>query len=293
MKTSTRMKSLRARVDRALDRWLPSEKIKPVTLHKAMRYSVFGGGKRIRPILCLAASEACGGTARIALPAACAIECIHTYSLVHDDLPCMDDDDLRRGRATAHRKFGEAVAVLSGDALLTIAFEILAETKETPRHGLQDFYMELTSAAGSSCLVGGQVADLEAEHKPAAPRELLFIHRAKTAAMIAASMRLGAMAADAEPRQVKALGAFGESLGLAFQIIDDILDETQSSSVLGKSAGKDAAAGKATYPSVFGMEKSLKEAARLTRKAHKALEPLGGAADFLHGVADELLGRRA
>jgi geranylgeranyl diphosphate synthase, type II len=293
MKTPTRMKSLCARVDRALDRWLPSEKTKPITLHKAMRYSVFGGGKRVRPILCLAASEACGGTVKAALPAACAIECIHTYSLVHDDLPCMDDDDLRRGRATAHRKFGEAVAVLSGDALLTIAFEILAETKETGRYGLQDFYLELTAAAGSSSLVGGQVADLEAERKPAGPRELLFIHRAKTAAMIAASLRLGAMAADASPQQVKALGSFGESLGLAFQIVDDILDETQPSRVLGKSAGKDAAAGKATYPAVFGLEKSRREATRLTAKAHKALEPLGGDTDFLHGIADQLLGRQA
>jgi len=291
MPTERKLAALRKKTDAALDRWLPSEKTRPATLHRAMRYSVFAGGKRLRPILCLAAAEACGGSPARALPAACAIECIHTYSLVHDDLPCMDDDDMRRGRPTTHKAFGEGMAVLAGDALLTISFEILAQTRQTPRHGLQDFFSELAAAAGSHLLIGGQAADLEAEGKKTTPAELLFIHRGKTAAMVAASLRLGAMSANATPAQVKALGSFGAHLGLAFQIIDDILDLTQTSEKLGKSAGKDAAAGKATYPSVFGLEKSRREAARLTTLAHSALKPLGRRADFLHSLADQLLAR--
>jgi geranylgeranyl diphosphate synthase, type II len=292
MNPKSRLATLHKQVDRALDRWLPSEKARPVTLHRAMRYGIFAGGKRLRPILCLAAAEACGGTPGPALPAACAVECIHTYSLIHDDLPCMDDDDLRRGRPTTHKVFGEAVAVLAGDALMTIAFEILAQTKATKRYGLQDFFLELATSAGSSLLVGGQVADMEAENRAATPKELLFIHRGKTAAMIAASLRLGAMSANATPAQVKALGKFGEHLGLAFQIVDDILDITQSSEELGKSAGKDAASGKATYPSVFGLEKSRREATRLTKTALKDLDPLGTKGDFLRAFASDLLERR-
>jgi geranylgeranyl diphosphate synthase type II len=292
MNPKTRLATLHKQVDRALDRWLPSEKTRPVTLHRAMRYGIFGGGKRLRPILCLAAAEACGGKTTPALPPACAVECIHTYSLIHDDLPCMDDDDLRRGRPTMHKVFGEAVAVLAGDALMTIAFEILAQTKATKRYGLQEFFLELATSAGSSLLVGGQVADMEAENRKATPKELLFIHRGKTAAMISASLRLGAMSANATPAEVKALGKFGENLGLAFQIVDDILDITQSSEKLGKSAGKDAASGKATYPAVFGLEKSRREAARLTKAALTALEPLGQNADFLRALAGDLLGRQ-
>lgn len=291
MNVKSRLASLHKQVDRALDRWLPAEKTSPATLHRAMRYAVFAGGKRLRPILCLAAAEACGGKISNALPAACAVECVHTYSLIHDDLPCMDDDDLRRGRPTTHKVFGEAVAVLAGDALATIAFEILAKTKETPRHAMREFFLELSRAAGSSFLVGGQVADMEAEKRQATPAELLFIHRGKTAAMIVASLRLGAMSANATPAQVKALGVFGENLGLAFQIIDDILDITQTSEQLGKSAGKDAAAGKATYPAVFGLEKSRREAARLTKNSLDALKPLGRRSDFLRAIADQLLGR--
>jgi geranylgeranyl diphosphate synthase type II len=287
----SRLASLHRKVDSALDRWLPSEKRRPVTLHRAMRYSLFAGGKRMRPILCLGAAEACGGKIGAAMPAACALECIHTYSLIHDDLPCMDDDELRRGRPTTHKVFGEAVAVLAGDALLTIAFEILAETRETKRHRLPDFFVEMTKAAGSLFLIGGQVADIEAEGRKTSPEELLFIHRGKTAAMIAASLKLGAMSANASASDVKALEKFGENLGLAFQIVDDILDITQTSDKLGKSAGKDVAAGKATFPAVFGMEESRKEAARLTKKARKSLEPLGERAPFLHAMADQLLGR--
>jgi geranylgeranyl diphosphate synthase type II len=293
MNVKTRLASLHKQVDRALDRWLPPEKTRPATLHRAMRYAVFAGGKRLRPILCLAAAEACGGKTSGALPAACAVECIHTYSLIHDDLPCMDDDDFRRGRPTTHKVFGEAVAVLAGDALATIAFEILGRTNETARHGAGEFFRELSKAAGSLFLVGGQVADMEAEKREATPAELLFIHRGKTAAMISVSLRLGAMSANATPAQVKALGKFGENLGLAFQIIDDILDITQTSEQLGKSAGKDAAAGKATYPAVFGLEKSRREAANLTKAALMALKPFGKNADFLRAIADQLLGRQS
>jgi len=293
MNLKSRLATLHKQVDRALDRWLPSEKTRPVTLHRAMRYGIFAGGKRLRPILCLAAAEACGGKTAPALPAACAVECIHTYSLIHDDLPCMDDDDLRRGRPTTHKVFGEAIAVLAGDALMTIAFEILAQTRSSKHWGIQDFFLELATSAGSSLLVGGQVADMEAENRKATPKDLLFIHRGKTAAMIAAGIRLGAMSANATPARVKTLGKFGENLGLAFQIVDDILDVTQSSEQLGKSAGKDASSGKATYPSVFGLEKSRREAARLTRLALKALEPLGGDAEFLRALAGHLLDRKS
>jgi geranylgeranyl diphosphate synthase type II len=205
----------------------------------------------------------------------------------------MDDDDFRRGRPTTHKVFGEAVAVLAGDALLTLAFEILARTRVTKRPDSGDLVAELAKAAGSFFLVGGQVADMEAEKRKVARAELLFIHRGKTAAMISVSLRLGAMSANAAPAQVQALGKFGENLGLAFQIVDDILDITQTSEQLGKSAGKDAAAGKATYPAVFGLEKSHREAARLTKAALKALEPFGEKAALLRAIAGQLLGRQS
>jgi geranylgeranyl diphosphate synthase type II len=203
----------------------------------------------------------------------------------------MDDDDLRRGRPTTHKVFGEGIAVLTGDALLTVAFEILARTKATARHGMGDFLCELSKAAGSSHLIGGQVADVEAENQKVSPAGLEFIHLGKTAAMISVSLRLGAMSANATPAECRSLGKFGTHLGLAFQIVDDILDITQTSEQLGKSAGKDAAAGKATYPAVFGLEKSRKEAARHTKLALQALKPLGERATFLRGLADYLLSR--
>lgn len=291
MNVKSRLASLHKKVDQALDRWLPLEKTRPKTLHAAMRYSIFAGGKRLRPVLCLAAAEACGGKISAAMPSACAIECIHTYSLVHDDLPCMDDDDLRRGRPTTHKVFGDGVAVLTGDALLTVAFEFLARTKPTARHGVADFLRELSKSAGSFNLIGGQVADIEAENQKVGPAGLEFIHLGKTAAMISASLRLGAMSANATASECRALGAFGTHLGLAFQIVDDILDITQTSDRLGKSAGKDVAAGKATYPSVFGLEKSRKEAARETNLALQSLKSLGERAAFLRGIAEHLLSR--
>jgi geranylgeranyl diphosphate synthase, type II len=286
--------SLRAyqkEIDRALDRFLPKENAAPATLHKAMRYSLFAGGKRLRPILCLAAAEACGGLRAAAMPLACALECIHTYSLVHDDLPSMDNDDFRRGRATCHKVFGDGIAILAGDALLTIAFEIVAQAKGSRRYDVRALLHEIAVAAGSRRLIAGQVADLEAEGKPVTRAQLRYIHQNKTAAILTSSVRLGAMSANATQKQLAAITEFGQALGLAFQVIDDILDVTQTSEKLGKSAGKDAAAQKATYPAVIGLDKSRAEAQRLTKKAHVALASFGHKAEQLHALANYLLER--
>jgi geranylgeranyl diphosphate synthase type II len=257
-----------------------------------MRYSLFAGGKRLRPILCVAAAQACRGKIHNALPLACALECIHTYSLVHDDLPSMDDDDFRRGRATCHKIFGEGIAVLAGDALLTIAFEIVSHAKTSRRYDMSTVVRELAIAAGSQKLIAGQVADLEAEGKNVERRELQFIHENKTAAILRTSVRLGAMSANADAKKLSAITTFGQRLGLAFQVVDDILDVTQTSEILGKSAGKDVAAKKATYPAVIGLEKSRMEAKRLTREAHNALSVFSDQeAEALHALANYLLER--
>ncbi|MDQ3314019.1 MAG: polyprenyl synthetase family protein [Verrucomicrobiota bacterium] len=281
----------RKEIDRALNRYLPRESARPATIHKAMRYSLFAGGKRLRPILCIAAAEACGGAIAAAMPFACAVECIHTYSLIHDDLPSMDNDDFRRGRPTCHKAFSEGIAVLAGDALLTIAFEIAAGAKRPRMYSARDFIGEIASGAGSRKLIGGQVADLEAEGRAITRAKLRYIHENKTAALLTTCVRLGAMSASATARQLVALTEFGRALGLAFQVIDDILDVTQTSEKLGKSAGKDVTAQKATYPSVIGLENSRKEAQRLTSKAHAALLPLGSNAEMLCALADHLLSR--
>jgi len=281
----------RKAIDRALDRFLPKENTRPATIHKAMRYSLLAGGKRLRPILCLAAAEACGGGIDHALPLACAMECIHTYSLVHDDLPSMDNDDFRRGRPTCHKVFGEGIAVLAGDALLTIAFEIVSRAKPPRRYDMSIFLREVAVAAGSQKLIAGQVADLEAEGKNAGREELRYIHENKTAAILTTSVRLGAMSANANAKQLEAITDFGRCLGLAFQVIDDILDVTQTSEKLGKSAGKDVAAKKATYPAVIGLEKSRTEARRLTRQAHRALSIFRTKGDALRALANYLLER--
>jgi geranylgeranyl diphosphate synthase, type II len=285
------LKSRQQVIDRALDRYLPKTSVKPPTIHKAMRYSLFAGGKRLRPILCLAAAEACGGKIDNALPLACALECIHTYSLVHDDLPSMDNDDFRRGRATCHKVFGDGIAILAGDALLTVAFEIISHTKPTPRYNMSILLREVAVAAGSKKLIAGQVADLEAEGLKANRTQLLYIHQNKTAAILTTSVRLGAMSANADARKLKAITNFGRALGLAFQVIDDILDVTQTTEKLGKSAGKDVAASKATYPAVIGLEKSRIEARRLTRQAHDALSIFGAKGEALHALANYLLER--
>jgi geranylgeranyl diphosphate synthase, type II len=292
MNLKTYLRTRQGEIDRALNRYLPKANTKPSTLHKAMRYSLFAGGKRLRPILCLAAAEACRGNIGNALPLACALECIHTYSLVHDDLPSMDNDDFRRGRPTCHKVFGEGIAVLAGDALLTIAFEIVSKTKPAPRYDMSTLLSETAVAAGSQKLIAGQVADLEAEGKNVKRDQLQFIHENKTAAILKSSVRLGAMSANAEAKKLSAMTRFGQRLGLAFQIIDDILDVTQTSEILGKSAGKDVAAKKATYPAVIGLDKSRAEARRLTRQAHDTLSVFAGRdAEPLHALANYLLER--
>ena len=292
MNIKTYLVSRQKLIERALDRYLPKATAKPATLHRAMRYSLFAGGKRLRPILCLAAAEACGGKIGNALPLACALECIHTYSLVHDDLPSMDNDDFRRGRPTCHKIFGDGIAVLAGDALLTIAFEIVSNAKPAPRYDTSILLREIAVAAGSQKLIAGQVADLEAEGRNVKRDQLQFIHENKTAAILRSSVRLGAMSANADARKLSAVTRFGQRLGLAFQIIDDILDVTQTSEILGKSAGKDVAAKKATYPAVIGLEKSRAEARRLTRQAHNALSVFRSRdAEPLHALANYLLER--
>ena len=278
-------------VNRALDRFLPSEKTRPVTIHRAMRYSLFAGGKRMRPALCLAAAQACGGREANALPLACAVECIHTYSLIHDDLPAMDNDDFRRGKPTNHKVFGDGIAVLAGDALLTQAFEIAAQARGWPRYPHRALILEIARASGSLQLVAGQVADLEGEGKKHSEAELRYIHERKTSALLCCSVRLGGMSANCTAAQLQALTDFGYHVGLAFQVIDDILDVTQSSEQLGKTAGKDTKARKATYPAIVGLAKSRKIAEQLTSKAFAALKIFKGKAVALEALAEFLLQR--
>jgi geranylgeranyl diphosphate synthase type II len=278
-------------VDRALNRLLPPAGAKPATIHRAMRYSIFAGGKRMRPALLLAAAEACGGVWEPALPLACAVECIHTYSLIHDDLPAMDDDDLRRGKPTNHKVFGEGIAILAGDALLTEAFAIAAKSAGWPRYSHRDIVMEIATAAGSKQLIAGQVADLEGEGKKIPASQLRYIHERKTSALLCCSVRLGGMSANCTAAQLRALTDFGYNVGLAFQIIDDILDVTQTSEQLGKTAGKDTAAAKATYPSIVGMDASRKIATQLTNRAFNALKLFKGKAVALEALAHYLLHR--
>jgi geranylgeranyl diphosphate synthase type II len=285
------LRSCTEEVNAALDWFLPPGHQRPATLHKAMRYSLFAGGKRIRPALVLAAAEACGGARDAALPAACAVECIHTYSLIHDDLPAMDNDDFRRGKPTNHKVFGEGVAILAGDALLTRAFEILAQTRGEPRYPVALQVRELAEAAGSLQLIAGQVADLEGEGQRLSVAQLRYIHERKTSALLRASVRLGGMSANSTPRQLEALSDFGYHVGLAFQVIDDILDVSQSTATLGKTAGKDVEAGKATYPSIVGLEKSRRIAKKLTNRAFEALQPFRGRAAALAGLAEFILKR--
>ena len=291
MDLKTYLATRAAEVDAALHTFLPKAKERPATIHAAMRYAVFAGGKRLRPVLCLAAAEACGGEVSAALAPACAVELMHTYSLVHDDLPAMDDDDLRRGRPTCHKVYGEGTAVLCGDALLTEAFIVLAKTPVTKRHGIREYVAELAETGGSRKLIGGQIMDLEGEGRALIKRDLVRIHEAKTAALLTTSLRLGAMTANATPAKLEALTKFGYNLGLAFQVIDDILDVTQTTEKLGKTAGKDQAVEKATYPAIIGLDASRKEAAKLTKAAMAALRPLGKKATRLEEIAAYLLQR--
>jgi len=285
------IESVSRAVDRALDQAIPTTSTKPATIHRAMRYSLFAGGKRMRPAVCVAAAEACGGQWADALPLAAAVECVHTYSLIHDDLPAMDNDDFRRGKATNHKVFGEGIAILAGDALLTQAFEVLASSCHSKRYPLKTLVLELAQAAGSLQLVAGQVADLEGEGRQLTTRELKFIHERKTSALLCCAVRLGGMSAGCSAAKLEALTRFGYNVGLAFQVIDDILDVTQSTEKLGKTAGKDTAAKKATYPSLVGLEKSRKIARQLTERAFAALSTFQGKATALEALADYLLKR--
>lgn len=278
-------------VDVLLDRVVPAADQRPATLHRAMRHSLFAGGKRLRPILCMAAAEACGSSKEAAGFNACAVECLHTYTLIHDDLPCMDDDDLRRGVPTCHKVFGEGIAVLAGDALQALAFELITRTRPTVRYSVGDMVAELARTAGSLHLVGGQVADVEGEKQKLPLEDLRFVHESKTAALLTSSIKLGGMCADATVEQMKALERFGMASGLAFQIIDDILDVTQTSDKLGKSAGKDLTSEKSTYPSLIGLEASRDEAHRLTQEALEALEVFGTQGLRLRQISDHLLAR--
>jgi geranylgeranyl diphosphate synthase type II len=278
-------------INNALDRFLPRASVRPATIHQAMRYSLFAGGKRMRPALCLAAATACGGSEENGLPLACAVECVHTYSLIHDDLPAMDNDDYRRGKLTNHKVFGEGIAILAGDALLTQAFEIVAQWRGAPRYSHRQIILEIARASGSLQLIAGQVADLEGEGKKLTAAQLEYIHERKTSALLCCSARLGGMSANCTATRLQALTDFGYNVGLAFQIIDDILDVTQTSEQLGKTAGKDTTAQKATYPSIVGLEKSRQIAKRLTERAFGALRVFRGKAEALEALATFLLHR--
>ncbi|MBI4246855.1 MAG: polyprenyl synthetase family protein [Candidatus Rokubacteria bacterium] len=284
----------RALVDAALERVLPAETVPPATVHRAMRYSVLAGGKRLRPILVIAGAETVGGSPPAVLPAACSLELIHTYSLIHDDLPAMDDDDYRRGRLTSHKVFGEAVAILAGDALLTLAFKLAADTAALARDPrvLRDVVAELADAAGTFGMVGGQVADIESEGKTISPETLEYIHLHKTAALIRASLRVGALLAGGAPAAVDAIGEAGRDLGLAFQIVDDILDVEGSLEELGKTAGSDERKKKATYPALHGVPASRREAQRLVARVKERLVALGPRAAPLAALADYVLERK-
>jgi geranylgeranyl diphosphate synthase type II len=284
-------------VDNKLKMAMPVETDLPFSLHKAMRYSTFAGGKRIRPVLLLAACEASGGELSEALPAACAMEMIHTYSLIHDDLPAMDNDDFRRGNPTNHKVFGDAVAILAGDALLTQAFILLSSpffASNTPHDRILAVIHEIASAAGSRGMVGGQVVDMESEGlKDLDLPTVQFIHTHKTGALIRASVKCGAILGGADERQISAMTRYGEAIGLAFQIADDILDIEGTTAEIGKDAGSDQARGKATYPAVIGLNESRKRAAELLEIAIDAISGFDEKADPLREIAKYILARKS
>jgi len=278
------------RIETELRRLLPPESEEPTVVHRAMRHSVLAGGKRLRPLLVLLGARAAGGAEESVLGPACAVEFIHTYSLIHDDLPAMDDDDFRRGQPSCHKAFGEAMAILAGDALHTLAFAVIA--KEAPDPGrVADLVTELATASGTAGMVGGQVADLEGEGGEADPDLVRFIHERKTGALLTASLRLGALAVGAESDVLDCLGAYGRRVGLAFQIVDDLLDEEGEAGDLGKTPGKDREAGKLTYPAALGAEESRRLAESLIHEAVADVGPLPAAA-LLRGLAARVLSRR-
>jgi geranylgeranyl diphosphate synthase type II len=279
--------------DAALDRLIPSETRHPASIHKAMRHSVFAGGKRLRPVLCIEAGRMIAGSVPEGIEElGAALEMLHTYSLIHDDLPALDNDDLRRGRPTCHKAFGEAIAILAGDALQTQAYEVLARL-QCPAEARVRIIEEIARGTGTvDGMIGGQVVDLEAEHTHPTAEMLDYIHRSKTAALITASLVSGGIYAGAKDKQVEKLHAFGLGIGLAFQIVDDVLDVTQTSEQLGKTAGKDTVSEKATYPALFGIEASLQKADALVNDAFMELESFGERADTLKELARYLVERK-
>jgi geranylgeranyl diphosphate synthase type II len=293
MKLPTFFEADHSIIEAALEKLLPPESTQPPSIHRAMRYSVFAGGKRLRPILAYESARLFAQNADAAVPIGCAIEFIHTYSLIHDDLPALDNDDLRRGKPTCHKVFGDAIAILAGDALLTLAFHTLAEAPLDPARRVR-VIGEVAAAAGTvGGMVGGQVADLEAEGKPATREILEYIHRSKTAALIRGAILAGAIAGGATNEDVERLRRFGDNIGWAFQVVDDILDVEESSAALGKTAGKDQAQKKATYPALYGLEKSHQIATELAAKAMKELDGYGERASRLRELAEFLVARRS
>lgn len=294
---SAALAAMREEVDAALDRALPPESAWPATIHRAVRYSLFAGGKRIRPALVLASGESVGGAREELMPLACAVEMIHTYSLIHDDLPAMDDDDLRRGKPTSHKVFGEAIAILAGDALLTRAFHLMAEIPKGWDDARVRRRVRATAALGEACgttgLIGGQVMDLESEGQPIDAAALECLHRAKTGALLSACVRGGAILGGAGTADLDRLSRYAAAIGLAFQVVDDVLDATEDAKRLGKTAGKDEAAKKATYVSVHGLEKARAMAAALRQEALDALDPLGPRGGLLAAIARLVVDRHS
>jgi geranylgeranyl diphosphate synthase type II len=283
-------------VDSYLDRNLPPETEYPESIHRAMRYSLFAGGKRLRPVLALAASEAVGGNPQDVLPAAAALEMIHTYSLIHDDLPAMDDDSLRRGKPTSHVVFGEAIAILAGDGLLTEAFRLLAHAPLSKVDHAERRLRAITvlaESAGIAGMVGGQVVDIESEGKPASPETLDYIHRHKTGALIRGAVHLGALLGGGEEEDIEKLTRYGRDIGLAFQIVDDILDVEGDAAALGKTAGKDQRSGKATYPRIHGMDAARRKAKELSYQAVEIAEAYGEAGQPLACLARRIVDRNS
>jgi geranylgeranyl diphosphate synthase type II len=281
-------------VDRVLDQWVPEESVDPVSIHRAMRYSLFAGGKRVRPILAIASARAISDAPDGLEHAAAALELVHTYSLIHDDLPALDNDDLRRGRPTCHKVFGEAMAILAGDALLTLAFEVLSRIEHVSAERKIRLVEELSRAAGTVAgMIGGQVNDLEGERKRPTALLLESIHRAKTGALLCASVRMGAIYAGASAAELGAISRYWEHVGLAFQIVDDILDVEEPSEALGKTAGKDQAQQKITFPAVYGLQRSREMAEEERLQAHVALRTFGNRAERLRQIADFVVQRKA
>ena len=281
-------------VDSFLERLLPGRDESPSTIHKAMRHSVFAGGKRVRPILVLASGQSLDGDKDVLLQLGAAIEMMHTYSLIHDDLPALDNDDLRRGQPTCHKVFGEAIAILAGDALMTRCYQVLADLPNIQDSAKIRIVSEIAFATGTvDGMIGGQVVDLESEGKPIDAQILEYIHHSKTGALLTACVRCGAIAAGAKPSELNMLSEFGSKIGLVFQIVDDILDVTSSSETLGKTAGKDEKVKKATYPALYGIEASRKKARELAGDALKCIESFGEQANALRSLAQFIVSRTA